>query len=330
MRRHPPGSGGSRHTAGSGKKFLLLFSFTVLAIVGSLAYLRALSLVSIGLDFQNMQYQERMMNLVSMERTSGGAKPKSSLRGEGDGSSRISSISNGNSATIQTSVNEPPPTPPWHIDSDPDDSFERIYVPPSHRKRYKHLRDLSKDVNKGKGIKHFFNPICRHYRFDNNALPTVSVVMTTQNEPDDWVSLSVESLLARTPPELLVDIIVVDDNGVPGRHGLSDDIRKNVDEEEWTYVKSLSPKVSVIQHTNREGCARSRLTGARAAKGEVLMFVDSHIEMISSTWYEHLAIPIVENPRTIAMQTIDVIDDLGSKDYGAGAGPLQYGIINNE
>jgi hypothetical protein len=52
--------------------------------------------------------------------------------------------------------------------------------------------------------------------------------------------------------------------------------------------------------------------------------------MLSSTWYHHLAIAIVEEPRTIAMQTIDVIDDLGSKDYGAGAGPLQFGIISNE
>lgn len=225
---------------------------------------------------------------------------------------------------------KPPPTPPWHIVSDPDDSFERIYIPPSSRKAYKHLRDLTKDVNKGQGIKHFFNPMCRHYRFNETMLPTVSVIMTTQNEPDDWVSISVESILARTPPELLVDVIVVDDNGIPGKHGLPDNIRRNVDEKEWDYIKSLSPKVSVIQHENREGCARSRLSGARAAKGEVLMFVDSHVEMLSSTWYHHLAIAIVEEPRTIAMQTIDVIDDLGSKDYGAGAGPLQFGIISNE
>lgn len=60
------------------------------------------------------------------------------------------------------------------------------------------------------------------------------------------------------------------------------------------------------------------------------MFVDSHIEMLSSTWYHHLAIAILENPHTIAMQTIDVIDDLGSKDYSSGVGPLQYGIINTE
>ena len=227
---------------------------------------------------------------------------------------------------------KPPPTPAWWMESDPDDSFEHIFLTDEEKKEYKQLRNLGDGgkVNKGKGIKHFFNPMCRHYRFNTTSMPTVSVIMTSQNEPDDWISLSVESILARTPPELLRDVIVIDDNGMPGHHGLPKNIRKNVDEAEWDYIKSLSPKVKVIQHDDREGCARSRLTGARAATGEVLMFVDSHIEMLSSTWYQHLAVPIMENPQTIAMQTIDVIDDLGSRDYGSGVGPLQYGIVNTE
>jgi len=227
---------------------------------------------------------------------------------------------------------EPPPTPAWWIENDPDDSFERTYLTQEEEKEYTFLRDLgsSGTLNKGRGMKHFFNPICHHYRFNETMIPTVSVIMTTQNEPDNWISISVESILARTPPHLLVEVIVVDDNGIPGKHDLPKNIRKNVDESEWDYIKSLSPKVKVIRHDNREGCARSRLSGAKVATGEVLMFVDSHIEMLSSTWYHHLAVPIIENPHTIAMQTIDVIDDLGTKDYGAGVGPLQYGIVNTE
>ena len=149
-------------------------------------------------------------------------------------------------------------------------------------------------------------------------MPTVSVIMTAQNEPDNWISLSVESILARTPPHLLVEVIVVDDNGIPGHHGLPDDIRMNVDEYEWEYIKSLSPKVKVIQHDNREGCACSRLTGAKVATGQVLMFVDLHIEMLSGTWYQHLVLPAIDNAHTIAMQLIDVVDDWGTKDYAGG------------
>ena len=226
----------------------------------------------------------------------------------------------------------PPPTPPYWIENDPDESFEHTYLTPIERRKYKHLRNLGKNghVNKGKGIKNNFNPLCRHYRFDVSVMPTVSVIMTTQNEPDNWISISVESILARTPPSLLTEIIIVDDNGLPGHHGLPINIRQNVNESEWTYISSLSSKVKIIQHSNREGCARSRLTGAKAATGEVLMFIDSHIEMLSSTWYQHLILPIMDNPRTVAMQLIDIIDDIGTADYADGVGAEQFGIINDQ
>ena len=349
-----------RRSGGSSPlKIMFLLTFAVVTIIGAIVYLRALSFVSGGLDLQ-MEYQQKMMSLLSSEEGGSSSRSSSSsvrqkrkkqhvsssLRGEENHQTDfieyddegeieeeepiLSSLPPVSNPIKTTNNHKPPPTPPWHLVSDPDDSFERNYIPLLDLYKYKNLRNLSKDVNKGAGIKHFFNPMCRHYRFDESKLPTVSVIMTTQNEPDDWISISVESILARTPPNLLVDIIVVDDNGIPGKHGLPDNIRRNVDESEFEYIKSLSPKVSVIKHENREGCARSRLSGARAAKGEVLMFVDSHIEMLSATWYHHLAVPIVENPSTIAMQTIDVIDDLGTKDYGNGAGPLQYGVINNE
>jgi hypothetical protein len=41
----------------------------------------------------------------------------------------------------------------------------------------------------------------------------MSVIITTQNKPGDWISLSVELIMARTPPHLLVEIIV-NENGI--------------------------------------------------------------------------------------------------------------------
>ena len=40
-----------------------------------------------------------------------------------------------------------------------------------------------------------------------------------------------------------------------------------------------------------------------------LMFVDSHIEMLSGTQYQHLVSPIIDNVHTIAMQITDVVDN---------------------
>lgn len=298
-------------------------------LIGDKKQEQKVNIVSLQKDHANNdKFESKLYNEVSINND----EPDDESTDGNDDDDEETNNNSDDTTNQEASSADEVPTPVWHIESDPDDSFERIYLTPEQQQTYKHFRHLGKGgpVNKGNGIKNFFNPICRHYRFDESRLPTVSVVITTQNEPDNWVSITVESILARTPPNLLVDVIVVDDNGLPGHHGLPQNIRKNVDEEEWDYLKSLSPKVKVIQHENREGCARSRLTGAKVATGDVLMFVDSHIEMESSTWYHHLAIPIVENPKTIAMQTIDVIDDLGTKDYGSGAGPLQYGVVSDQ
>jgi len=127
-----------------------------------------------------------------------------------------------------------------------------------------------------------------------------------------------------------VEIIVVDDNGILGHHSLPENIRMNIEEYKWDYIKSLSSKVKVVRHDNREGCARSRLTGAKMATGQVLMFVDSHIEMTSGTWYQHLVSPIIDNAHTIAMQIIDAVENPGMKEYAGGVGPEQLGIINTK
>jgi hypothetical protein len=60
------------------------------------------------------------------------------------------------------------------------------------------------------------------------------------------------------------------------------------------------------------------------------MFVDSHIEMTSGTWYQNLVLPIIDNVHTIAMQIIDTVDNPGMKEYAGGVGPEQLGIINTK
>jgi hypothetical protein len=170
--------------------------------------------------------------------------------------------------------------PLWWMDEKDDDWVERSFV--NNEKKYHALRDLSR-------LKSYYNPMCGHYRFNDTAMPDVSVIMTSQNEVSGWMSTTVHSIIAKTPPHLLKEVIVIDDNGIPPK------IRgTEVDEKEYEDLKKL-PKVKVIKNHGREGCARSRLIGAKAATGEVIMFVDSHIEQIAPTWYQHLVLPILEN-----------------------------------
>ena len=171
-----------------------------------------------------------------------------------------------------------------------------------------------------------FSTVCHRYRFNHSSMPRTSVIVTTMNERPGLLSITVHSILARTPPELLEEIIVVDDNGI------DPEFRGDVDDDgEFAALEALGPLVKVLHNPVQIGCANSRLAGAEIARGEVLMFVDSHVEMLHSTWLQHLLVPIAENPRTMAVQTIEVISDKPGMNftYSQGGGStLQYGVVD--
>lgn len=137
------------------------------------------------------------------------------------------------------------------------------------------------------------------------------------------LTLTVHSVIARTPPSLLRQIIIVDDNGRDSQS------RAKVNETEFEELQALSPKIEIISNHVREGVARARMAGARQAHGDVLVFLDSHIEMLSGTWLQHLLIPVLEHGGTLAAQTLDIINDVDWT-YGPGSGDILYGVISDE
>ena len=76
-------------------------------------------------------------------------------------------------------------------------------------------------------------------------------------------------------------------------------------------------KVKVVRQKKREGLIRSRLAGAAVVQGDVIVFLDSHIEATEG-WLEPLLEPIHLNETTVVTPVIDVIDDTTFKyNYGA-------------
>lgn len=222
----------------------------------------------------------------------------------------ISSSSSSATATAKTATHSQMlADPPWWLEDDEDDFFSRTYVD-----ELSAVRNLT--------VEHFFTGMCGRYRFDEAKMPSASVIVTLQNEQKGMLTLTVHSVIARTPPSLLKEIIIIDDNGLG-------DVRGPVNETELDELRKLSNKITILTNEDREGVARSRVKGARAATGDVLVFIDSHIEMLSATWLHHLLIPITENPKTLAAQTLDIINDLDWS-YGPGSGDLLYGVITDK
>ncbi len=64
----------------------------------------------------------------------------------------------------------------------------------------------------------------------------------------------------------------------------------------------------LIRAQKREGLIRARLLGANYAKGEILIFLDSHTECTEG-WLEPLIDPIARNPNVSTVPVIEVIND---------------------
>ena len=98
-------------------------------------------------------------------------------------------------------------------------------------------------------------------------LPRTSVIIVQHNEAESTLRRTVASVLNRSPPSLLVEVVIVDDHS------------------EWEVgpsVAALSPKVKVIRNEHRAGLIRSRMHGVDATTAETVTFLDSHCESASA------------------------------------------------
>uniref|UniRef100_A0AAY4EVG7 Polypeptide N-acetylgalactosaminyltransferase n=1 Tax=Denticeps clupeoides TaxID=299321 RepID=A0AAY4EVG7_9TELE len=148
-------------------------------------------------------------------------------------------------------------------------------------------------------------------------LPNTSVIIPFHNE--GWSSLlrTVHSVLNRSPPQLIAEIILVDD--------FSDrDHLKAPLENYMTHV----PKVRILRTKKREGLIRTRLLGAANAIGEVITFLDSHCEA-NVNWLPPLLDRIAQDKKTIVCPMIDVIDN-DNFGYETQAGDAMRGAFDWE
>ncbi|CAN8000536.1 unnamed protein product [Ixodes hexagonus] len=141
-------------------------------------------------------------------------------------------------------------------------------------------------------------PECKYWQYPTD-LPTTSVVVVFHNEGLSVLMRTVHSVINRSPPQFLKEVVLVDD--------YSD--KENLKGELETYIARNFPTglVRLLRNAEREGLIRSRSYGAEQSVGDVVLFLDAHCE-VGINWLPPLLAPIRANRYTMTVPVIDGID----------------------
>ncbi|XP_056915243.1 polypeptide N-acetylgalactosaminyltransferase 16 isoform X2 [Takifugu flavidus] len=153
----------------------------------------------------------------------------------------------------------------------------------------------------------------RHYRCASMSydaeLPSTSIIITFHNEARSTLLRTVKSVLMRSPPSLVQEIILIDDF--------------SSDPEDCQLLAQI-PKVRCLRNVRREGLIRSRVRGANAASASILTFLDSHCE-VNTDWLQPMIQRVKEDHTRVVSPIIDVIS-LDNFAYLAASADLRGGF----
>ncbi|KAJ3654522.1 hypothetical protein Zmor_013705 [Zophobas morio] len=158
------------------------------------------------------------------------------------------------------------------------------------------------------------NTLCKNVTYSSD-LPTASIIICFYNEHYHTLLRTIHSIVDRTPESLLKEVILVDD------YSDLDDLHDDV----LDYLKkNFDGKVQLFKTEKREGLIRARLFGARRSKGDVVIFLDSHVE-VNVGWIEPLLQRIKQSYKNVVMPVIDIIN---ADTFAYSASPLVRGGFN--
>ena len=159
---------------------------------------------------------------------------------------------------------------------------------------------VSSRLSLDREIKDTRHKTCRNISYSSKSiLPTASVIICFYREDFTVLMRTIHSVVNRSPKENLKEIIVINDqsdlNIIPN-------ITDHLHQMNWqqNFVK-------VYTAPERLGLIRARIFGARKATGDVLVFLDSHVET-NVQWLEPMLDRIHGDRTRVVTPIIDIVN----------------------
>ncbi|XP_071357667.1 probable polypeptide N-acetylgalactosaminyltransferase 8 isoform X2 [Trachinotus anak] len=163
-------------------------------------------------------------------------------------------------------------------------------------------------------------PRCAEKRYPED-LPTVSVVLIYLDEALSVIKRAVRSIIDKTPAQLLKEIILVDD------HSSNEDLMEKLDDYVAFIHEERPGLIKRVRHSQQLGLTQARLSGWKAAVGDVVAILDAHIE-VHVQWAEPLLARIKEDRTVILTPVFDRVefDDLTVINYISAADAFDWAL----
>ncbi|CAI4231092.1 unnamed protein product [Auanema sp. JU1783] len=141
--------------------------------------------------------------------------------------------------------------------------------------------------------------LCSKTDFTTNL--SVSIIIIHHNEALSVLLRMLIGIFERTPLQLLKEIILYEDAS-ESEHQLTSFLKQAIEQKQWTNVR-------VERSDERQGLIRAKVFASRLATADVLVFLDSHCE-VADGWIEPLLAPIQEDPRSVVVPIVDLINPI--------------------
>lgn len=147
------------------------------------------------------------------------------------------------------------------------------------------------------------HPSCVQRKWDLQELPRASLVIPYLNETWAHMAATLGSILAHTPPEILDEILLIDDGN----------------DAKWMFHEQLTaidPKIRVHRNAERQGLIRSKVIGAALIQSPVLVFMEPHC-VVQRHWLEPLLEQLAaqKDHSRLVMPILDIIPEHNFNEY---------------